>query len=208
MPHPSVRLFLWVGLVGCLQVLDLMGLLVAAAVLFPISVILAGKRFLRLVKRVRWLVLSLAVLFAWVTPGNAIAPALGMFGPTVDGLSAAGSHCMRLLVMLALLAVLLETTATPDLVGGLYTLLAPLARTGVFRGRIALRLLLVLRYVEEPAHAPARRNWRHWLQFADEDRPGEAVILRHQPLTAADWLIVIVTGIALAGILGAWGALT
>ncbi|MCZ7654419.1 MAG: hypothetical protein M5R42_09260 [Rhodocyclaceae bacterium] len=63
-----------------------------------------------LLKRTRWLIASLVLLFALATPGVYILPALGGYGPTAEGMWLGLEHLMRLLFVLATLSVLLQLT--------------------------------------------------------------------------------------------------
>ena len=76
----------------------------------------ARQRSLRLVRRARFLLIVLVVLFAFFTPGEALVSALGQAGPTREGLMLAASHGVRLLSVLILVALLLETTDERTLV--------------------------------------------------------------------------------------------
>lgn len=69
-----------------------------------------------LLKRTRWLIVSLVLLFALATPGVYLLPMFGSLGPTEEGLRLGLEHFMRLLFVLASLAVLLEMTGLEGLV--------------------------------------------------------------------------------------------
>ncbi|MCK7502273.1 MAG: tRNA pseudouridine synthase A [Comamonadaceae bacterium] len=127
----------------------------------------AAPRLLRLLRRTRWLLLALVVLFVWATPGVLLFLDLGSLSPTADGLSLAWAHGARLIVILASLALLLEFTPTDEFVGALYGLMRPLSFIAVDRARIAVRLMLVMQYVESP---PAAR-WRDWLRPSAHPTP-------------------------------------
>ncbi|MBI3141117.1 MAG: hypothetical protein HYZ19_04555 [Rhodocyclales bacterium] len=177
---------LWGTVVAMTQLLSLRWLLALAAGLLPAAAFLARRRLFLLLWRTRWLLASILLLFALVTPGVLLIPALGGFGPTGEGLILGLTHSLRLLLVLAPLAILLELSALDDLVAGLYGLLWPLGGLGLNRARVALRIMLVLRYVEE---APRGAHWREWLEHAEA--PGEAapIRVRAAPLAAADYAV-------------------
>jgi hypothetical protein len=116
-------------------------------------------------RRARWLLLSIALLFALATPGQRLPGALGDLGITQDGLLLAAEHVVRLVLLLASLAIVHERLGTNGMMAGLYWLLAPLSKWRAMRERIVVRLMLVLDNVE---NAPSG-NWREWLST---DLPG------------------------------------
>lgn len=199
MLHPVVRLVLWGATVASTQLMPLPWLAAAAALCFPAAALLARPHFTQLLKRTRWLLLSIAVLFALATPGVFLVPELGNLGPTREGLLLALTHLLRLTLVLALLAILLQFTPVDDLVAGLYGLLWPFAWLGLERERVALRLLLVLRYVEL---APRGGNWREWIERAEIPAEIRRVELRIAGLAPLDYFALTVFGAALA--LAAW----
>jgi energy-coupling factor transport system permease protein len=111
-----------------------------------LAALIAARSDLRLlVRRSRWLLLTMLVMFGWLTPGT---PLPGMPGASQEGLLLAADNIARLLIALASLALLLKALDAPKLVAGMRSLLAPLALLGFPRDRIAVRLALTLREVE------------------------------------------------------------
>ena len=90
--HPATLLLAWAGFV---LVLPLLSLLVLGWLMFPAllgAFVLARQRTFRLLRRARWLLLSLAVLFAFATPGLAVPGLPAGLGMTQDGSAPSGSH--------------------------------------------------------------------------------------------------------------------
>jgi energy-coupling factor transport system permease protein len=114
------------------------GLVLAALIAAPSDLHL-------LLRRSRWLLLTMLVMFGWFTPGTPL-PAIP--GTSREGLLLAADNIARLLIALAALAMLLKTLDPPKLVAGMRSLLAPIAFLGFSRDRIAVRLALTLREVE------------------------------------------------------------
>lgn len=193
MLHPTVRLIVWGVAAALVQWMPATGLSLMCAAALATGVWLAPRRLRLLLKRTRWLILSLVLLFAVATPGVYLLPSLGSLGPTQEGMRLGFEHLMRLLFVLATLAVLLQITDMEGLVAGLHGLILPLSWLGLDRGRVAVRLMLVMRYVEQ---APPGRHWREWLQGNAAE--GEPVRLRlhASPLGAAD--IAVLAGLTLA----------
>lgn len=142
-----------------LQWLTLNKLLWLALLILPSVFLYARRRFTTLLRRARWLLLSLALLFCFATPGLSLPTPYSSLGLTWEGLEMAATHALRLSLLLALLAALQERLSIPALVSGLYQLLAPLGQHPL-RHRFAIRLLLVLDYLEQ---GNLRFNWREGL---------------------------------------------
>ncbi len=98
----------------------------------------------RLVIRMRWLWLSLLVLYFWFTPGRLLIPSLGAWSPTLEGVGLGWLRVAVLLVMVVASQLLIQLSGREGLVAGLVWLLAPLRLVGVPVRRLSLRLSLVL----------------------------------------------------------------
>ncbi len=133
--------------------------------------------FLIILRRSRWLLLTMLVLFGWMTPGT---PSPGLPMATQEGLVLAAEHVARLLLAIATVAVLLTRLSAAELVSGLRSLLAPLAPLGGFRNRLAVRLMLTLEAVESARHG--------------DDNPSMTVARLTLPMTSrggADYLAAL-----------------
>ena len=132
--------------------------------IMALGMLLARRRGWRLLRRVRFLLLVLIVLFAFFTPGEAMLPILGRFSPTYEGAAMAAMQGLRLVVVVMLVALLLEKADERALVSGLIVLAWPLRGLGLSIERLAVRLLLVFRYIETPPSG----GWRALLAPAPE----------------------------------------
>lgn len=195
--HPASRLVGWIALIIFVQLARGPLLWGFGLVVVTLGLSFARRRSLRLVRRARFLLIVLVVLFAFFTPGEALVSALGQAGPTREGLMLAASHGVRLLSVLIMVALLLETTEERVLVSGLMTLAAPLGRFGFPVERLALRLLLVMAYVEQPPEG----GWKALLDGHADIPSAAGLRIRRQVLAAHDRLLI---GALLALI--AWGA--
>lgn len=180
--HPVVRLLAWGVTAVMAQLASGLPLACLFTVLVASSAALSLQRFWRLVRRTRWLLLALALLFAWGTPGVLLFPEFGEFSPSREGVVLAATHAARLLAVLASLALLLRFTPAEDFVGALHSLMRPLEGLGVDRGRIAVRLLLVIEYVE----SAQARSWREWLAPGAAGVERERVALTRVAFSARD----------------------
>lgn len=97
--------------------------------------------------RMKWLLLSLAVVYGWLTPG---VPAFdASWAPSMPGLLLAIHRILGLLILLYMVKLLLAILSQQALVQGIYTLLWPLQKLGVSTQVFAVRVALTLRIVGE-----------------------------------------------------------
>lgn len=163
--HPATLLWCWLCAALALQWLSWPWLMLLALPLSLWILLAARPRFAQLFRRSRWLLLSILILFAMATPGLALPGLAGQLGLTDSGLELAATHSLRLVLLLMLLALLLEHLGVAALVAGLYSLLAPLGNDPR-RSQLALRLMLVLEYVEQGRTLQQQAGvpgWRYWL---------------------------------------------
>lgn len=190
--HPATVLLAWGVFALLLQELPPAALGAAVAILLPAAWWRAPGRCRSLLRRARWLFLSIVILFAFATPGRPL-----LAGVTAEGLALAAEHGCRLALLLASLAVLHEFLGNAGLLSGLHALLAPLSLWRNLRERIVARLMLVLDFVE---NGPGEGGWRAWL--SDPPVGGvERLSLPRVAMGHADWLaLALLAGIAAAGI--------
>lgn len=146
--HPALQIMMWCVLVALMQRMELALLFWVAGVMLLSSWLLSGKKLLQLLRRTRWIMLSLLLIYAYSTPGQPLLDALGVLSPSREGLGDGVLQLTRLLAALAGLAILLDRLHRQQLVSGLYTIFAPLRWLGVSRERVAVRLALTLHYAE------------------------------------------------------------
>jgi len=148
----------WCLLVATLQFLTLEILLITAGFVVASALLLSPRKLMQLLRRTRWIMLSLLFIYAYTTPGKPLIEAFGMFSPVSEGLSDGVLQLARLLTAIAGLAILLDSLQRQELIAGLYTLFAPLKLIGISRERVAVRLALTLQYAE----AAMLREPRTW----------------------------------------------
>ena len=183
--HPATRLIAWAGLVVLVQLAR--GPLLWGFGLFigVMALAFAARRSRLLVRRIRYLLLVSLVLFAFFTPGELALPGLGPASPSIEGLRLAVAQGLRLLAVVMLAALLLEYTDEAALVSGMLILSRPLSLLGMSSERLAVRLLLVFRYVEK---SPAG-GWKSLLA-EDVGLEEGGVALRHAALQWQDWMVI------------------
>ena len=188
--HPATLLLVWAGFALVLPIMLPVVLALALALVLVPAVLLAQMRTLALLRRARWLFVSIALLFAFATPGLAVPGPLGQIGMTQDGLVLAAEHLARLLLLLATLSLLHERLGTAGFVTGLHWLLGPLYNWHDLRERIVVRLMLVVEFVERGSGGG---GWREWLGEADTGPRGLTLAIRppHWP----DWLAMVLVAL-------------
>ena len=95
-----------------------------------------------LLRRMRWLLLSIWVILAYGTPGEALFDLAWM--PTHEGANEATLHMVRLMLILGCLAWLFSRLDHRGLLIALVSLLQPLSRCGLATDRLVVRLSLVI----------------------------------------------------------------
>ena len=144
--HPATQIMIWCVLVAAIQFLPASRLLMAGGLVLLSAFMLSRHKLLQLVRRTRWIMFSLWLIYAYSTPGEMLFDA--SFSPSREGLIDGGLQLLRLLAALAGLAILLDRLHRQQLMAGLYSLLAPLQWLGLSRERLAVRLALTLHYAE------------------------------------------------------------
>lgn len=189
--HPATQIVVWCLLVALLPQLKYQLLLTVAGMLMLGAAFLSGHKFMQLLRRTRWVMLSLWLVYAWSTPGQAVYEPWEQFSPTFEGLNDGLVQLLRLLAALSSLAVLLDKLHRMQLIAGLYVLCAPLQWFGGLRERFAVRLALTLQYAEV-AMLRGRRHWRETLDqlFEPQDEIVHQLELSKFRFGAADALVL------------------
>lgn len=146
--HPAVIIFLWGCYTAAMQALQARTALLMGLPLVLLACAMSGARLLTLLRRTRWVMFSLLVIYGYATPGTSMWEPLAQFSPTLDGLSEGVMQLGRLVFALAGLAILLSRLTQQQIISGLYVLAYPLRYFGLSRERVAVRLALTLYYAE------------------------------------------------------------
>ncbi|MGZ8271393.1 MAG: CbiQ family ECF transporter T component [Methylophilus sp.] len=109
------------------------------------------KSFSNMLRRVRWLMIILMIIYAFSTPGEYVRGFPIWFSPSYEGIQAGLMQTAKIMIMLAALSVLLTTTSRELLIGGIYQLLSPFSMLKVDAKRFAVRIWLTMHYVESNA---------------------------------------------------------
>jgi energy-coupling factor transport system permease protein len=173
--HPATKILLWLGFALAVQGLGF-------AVLTPVSMLailwlaLVGgfSEVLLTLRRARWLLLSLLLIYAFATPGDLLFPVLGTFSPSLQGLRGGALQAWRLALLLVALALLLRSCPRESLLSGLYALLRPFRTIGLSPERVAVRLWLTLHYAQQQSRQ-RMQAWRDELRVALDPAPNVAL---------------------------------
>ena len=192
--HPTTALIAWLAAVLATQFLAYagLGLLVVGLLLARPTL---WRAWLAYVGRGRWLLLSLWLILAYNTPGEALADL--PWAPTYEGLAEASLQASRLIAMLGCLAWLFDHLGRDGLVSALWGLLRPLQGLGLDSARLVVRLSLVLENLQA---TPGKGAWKKMLAGDPDFAGGPDVLHLSQPLWAArDTLLVAASAALLLG---------
>ncbi|MGB8146906.1 MAG: hypothetical protein WCF00_00835 [Azonexus sp.] len=181
--HPSSALLVSLIAIVVIQFLGLAGLALVLAVLLAARSAAAG--WWQLLRRMRWLLLSVWLILAYGVSGDALFDLAWM--PTHEGAREATLHVARLILMLGTLAWLFAVLGKRGLLVALQSLLHPLSRFGIRSERLVVRLSLVMQnlQVELP-----RGAWRNMLDGNAGPVAGpETLRVEVPPWQVADYLV-------------------
>ncbi len=186
--HSGLLIMLWLIGVAVLQVLDYELLLAAVGFCAVAAVIYAPRRCWRLLKRIRFILIAIVVLFAGFTPGEVVLVDWPRLSPSREGIELALEHVGRVMAVVFCVAMLMEHLPPARLVGAIHALLRPFERIGFPAARVAVRTLLVLRLVD----AELPRSWQTWLRDDSNDLHDPITIVQERfgPLDAALAILV------------------
>lgn len=187
--HPATQILIWCVLVTAIQFLSPVRLFLSGGLVLLTAFVLSRHKLIQLVRRTRWILISLWLIYAYTTPGQTLFDSL--LSPTHEGLLDGAQQLMRLLASLAGLAILLDRLHRQQLIAGLYSLFAPLQWLGVSRERLAVRLALTLHYAEVAMLRSL--TWREHLQglFEPHGEAGRALELPVSRIGVPDVLLLI-----------------
>lgn len=151
--------------------------------------------FLHAVRRMRWLFLSIFIIYAFGTPGELIPGFPVHFAATFEGLQLGLVQIEKLLIVLAALSILLTSSPREQMMLGLYMLLSPFNLIGLNVERFAARLMLTLDYVEElAAKDNSSFSFKHLDQIDEYLKclpQGNVVSFQKLPFSLIDKLMIV-----------------
>lgn len=187
--HPAVLVTAGLFCILVLQMLAGAAFWTLCAMLLLLAAVRARMMLWRMLRRSRWILLSILLLFAWQTPGRALLADFWRYSPTHEGVALAALHSARLAGMVAVVVLLMRRLEAADWVAGLHMLLAPLRRLGVPTARFSVRLSLVLQAVGAERNV-ATLVWRDFLEPSATDDALPEMLWAPRALSGSDkvWL--------------------
>lgn len=152
--HPFVKIACFFFLLLLLQYLSPSTIAVLCGLICLLAAVLNLPHFSQLIKRMRWLFVSLLLVYGYATPGEYLAFLPLNVAPSYEGLRMGLMQIAKLLIAVASLSALFASASKSQLMDGLWTLLAPLRLMGLNVERFTVRMLLTLHYVEQMAVQP------------------------------------------------------
>lgn len=194
LPHPSTQIIIWICLAIIVQMLQATHLAAVTVGLLLIAFKLHDQRLFTLMRRARWIMFSLLLIYAFMTPGEALWSLPYVVAPTEEGLLDGLMQLARLSCVLAALSILLTLLPREKLISGIYLLVFPARFIGVSRERIAVRLALTLHYAESAMRDTAS-DWRSAIAQAlvAGKNHSAAIELQVQPLARVDVLLLLLS---------------
>jgi hypothetical protein len=101
-----------------------------------------------MIKRLRWLLLAILLVYGWWTPGESVWPDAGALSPSSEGLTLGLQRVMALVAIVAAVHLLLQSTSREQLLPAIMQLIRPVTSQQV-RERIAVRVLLSIEAVAQ-----------------------------------------------------------
>jgi energy-coupling factor transporter transmembrane protein EcfT len=194
--HPFVKILLFIFTLLLMSYMSNAYLLPMSLILFVYATWLARNDFLRVVRRMKWLFISIFIIYAFGTPGEYIQHIPVSVAPTVEGCVLGVMQIAKLLIALAVLSILFATSSKEQLMIGLHLLLSPLNLLGLNTNKFTARLLLTLDYVEELAAKEKFKfkfdqldNMLSTTELVNKDR---VIVLESIPFKWCDILVLMV----------------
>lgn len=199
--HAATKILLWVLLAAFIQQMPVLVLLLFSILLVLQALYYKARNFLLLLRRTRWLMISLLLIYGFASPGDPVQPLLGVFSPSVQGIQAGVMQVWRLLMLLAGLSILSVTTTQEGLLTGLYVIMRPFNRLGMNAERIVLRVWLTLNYAKHMSQIPKPLNWNSLSDtLAIIPNGANEVQFEVTAFEAKDWLLLLL-GVVSGGLL-------
>lgn len=98
---------------------------------------------MQMTKRLKWLFVSILVVYLFFTPGQLLLPDI-LWGPTIDGLFQGLLRIAALVLLVAAVNLLIQTTEQGEFLSAILWCLRPLSLLGISHERLAVRISLTL----------------------------------------------------------------
>lgn len=150
--HPVIRVISLIVLGGAMTFSQGSTVLFAASLVLALYAATSTTHLApacKMLRRMRWLFISIAGFYFWFTPGEPLWSSASHWLPSVEGLQQGGARIGALVTLVLAVNLLLQTTSRDAMVGAVLWLTRPLRRIGFAHERFAVRLTLVFEAVRE-----------------------------------------------------------
>lgn len=201
MLHPAVKIYIWVCLAAATQILNGYNLMLFGGILILLSSGICPARFFLILRRTRWILFSAFIIYSYAGSGDALWPHLGNLSPLSAGVFNGFMQLIRLLSILASLALLLAFLNQSQLITGLNTLAYPLCVFGKVRERMIIRLALTVQYAENSLKETTG-NWYKNIEKGLQAVPVTSghIEVKALPFGYRDWVIILFASFFLLGV--------
>jgi energy-coupling factor transport system permease protein len=201
--HPFVKIACFFFLLLLLQYLSPSTIAVLCGLVCLLAAVLNLPHFSQLIKRMRWLFVSLLLVYGYATPGEYLAFMPLNVAPSYEGLRMGLMQIAKLLIAVASLSALFASANKSQLMAGLWTLLSPLRLVGLNVERFTVRMLLTLHYVEQMAVQPKLKldfSQLDKLALASDEPDARLPLILAQP--AFSWFDKAMLSLMLLAVMG------
>ena len=222
--YPVIRVMSLIVLGSVIALSQGRAVLFATALVLALYVVTSTTHLapaLKMLRRMRWLFISIIGFYFWFTPGDPLWGGAPNWLPSVEGMQLGSVRIAALITLVLAVNLLLQTTPRDAMVSAVLWLTQPLGWMGFAHERLAVRLTLVFEAVREVQSLYATLILPPTEQRMPLARFGERVaLLFEQTLQRADaqalcelnvdisarppwyqWLYPLFTAIALLGVL-------
>ncbi len=145
--HPTVRVVCLLVFAVCIARTGPGGLVAGGFLLLAGSILIGSNPWFglaKLLRRVRWLVASLILVYGWFTSKTNTVSGFDLLVPDLHGLAEGSLRVAALLAMVMAMHLLLKVTVKEQLMLALHQLTTPFALVRFPRERLVARMVLVL----------------------------------------------------------------
>jgi energy-coupling factor transport system permease protein len=201
--HPAIKILGFICLGMALNKLAVTVLIEIFCVIALLVTYWQVGSWLQMLWRMRWLFLSMLLVYGLTTPGEYVKGMPTDWGVTYEGIRAGSLQIARLATMLGGIALLMASTPRCDLIAGFYQLLIPLKALKLKPERFAARLCLTLQYLEDVDFVHQKnKSEKSWVQLLDmnvsknEGEKTQVIELQSPMFAYIDWLGLITVLVA------------
>jgi hypothetical protein len=150
--HPVIRVISLIVLGSAMALSQGRAVLFAASLVLALYVATSTTHLapaLKMLRRMRWLFISIVGFYFWFTPGEPLWGSASNWLPSVEGLQLGSARIAALVTLVLAVNLLLQTTPRDAMVNAVLWLTQPLRWIGFAHERLAVRLTLVFEAVRE-----------------------------------------------------------